>query len=501
MSELCLIRGGQVLDISAQKLEPTDILIEEQRIVELTAPGVSTHDNTRIIDATGQMLIPGLVNAHTHGHGSLGKGMGDKWTLELLLNAASWITGGYAVSDKHLAAKLNAAEMVLKGTTAAYDLFVEFPQPTVEGLQAVASGYQAVGMRSVIAAMMSDQTFYQAIPGLMDALPENNVAYAQSIRLADYQVSLDTCRQLLHDWPFDPLSSKLALAPTVPLHCSDPFMIGCRNLAEEFDASIHMHLAESKIQAISAIERYGKTLTAHIDELGLLSPRFTAAHFVWPDNDDILRMADHGCSVAHNPGSNLRLGSGIAPARAFIEKGLTLGIGTDGSSCSDNQNMFEAMRTAAFVSRMTSPDYNNWLGASEALDLATRGSATVLGHGDEIGQLKPGYLADIVFLDLGNINFVPLNNAIHQLVLCEDSSAVESVMIGGEMVLENRQFTTFDYTALVEEAQATAQRLSETNAERRALANQLESTVGLFCVGLTQQHYHVQRHLDTQQFI
>jgi cytosine/adenosine deaminase-related metal-dependent hydrolase len=391
--------------------------------------------------------------------------------------------------------------MVLKGTTAAYDLFVEFPQPTIEGLQAVASGYQAVGMRSVVAAMMSDQSFYQAIPGLMDALPENNVDYARSIRPANYQTSLDTCRRLLNDWPFDRLSSKLALAPTVPLHCSDPFIIGCRDLAEEFDSSIHMHLAESKIQAVSAIERYGKTLTAHIDELGLLSPRFTAAHFVWPDGDDILRMADHGCSVAHNPGSNLRLGSGIAPARAFIENGLTLGIGTDGSSCSDNQNMFEAMRTAAFVSRVASPDYTTWLGASEALDLATRGSAAVLGYDTEMGQLKPGYLADIVFLDLANINFVPLNNAINQLVLCEDSSAVESVMIGGKLVLKNRQFTTFDYDALVEEARIAAQRLSETNADRRALGNELESAVGLFCIGLTQQHYHVQRHLDAKTFL
>ena len=118
-----------------------------------------------------------------------------------------------------------------------------------------------------------------------------------------------------------------------------------------------------------------------------------------------------------------------------------------------------------------------------------------------MGQLKPGYLADIVFLDLANINFVPLNNAINQLVLCEDSSAVESVMIGGKLVLKNRQFTTFDYDALVEEARIAAQRLSETNADRRALGNELESAVGLFCIGLTQQHYHVQRHLDAKTFL
>ena len=165
MNNLSLIRGGQVLEIRSEKLEPMDILIKDQRIVDLIRPGTSTNDNTRLIDATGKMLIPGLVNAHTHGHGSLGKGMGDKWSLELLLNAAPWLNGGYTLQDKSLAARLNAAEMVLKGTTAAYDLFVEFPQPTIEGLQAVASGYQAVGMRSVVAAMMSDQSFYQAIPG------------------------------------------------------------------------------------------------------------------------------------------------------------------------------------------------------------------------------------------------------------------------------------------------------------------------------------------------
>ena len=501
MASNCLIRGGRVLEANAHRAVERDILIIGERIAEVAAPGLAVNDETHIIDAHGMMLIPGLVNAHTHGHGSLGKGQGDRWTLELLLNASPWLNGGHSLADKHVAAKLNAAEMVLKGATAAYDLFFEFPQPTLEGLDAVARGYQAVGLRAVIAPMMSDQTFYQAIPGLLEALPETQAARVRRVDLGNYQASIDVCRALLSDWPYDRSQLRPALAPTIPLHCSDAFIRACRDLAEEFDIGVQMHLAESKIQAVSAMQRYGKSLTAHLHDLGLLSPRFSAAHFVWPDDEDLSRMADSGCSVAHNPGSNLRLGSGIAPVRAMRERGLRVGIGTDGSSCSDNQNMFDAMRIAAFVSRVVSADYETWIGADEVIDMATCGSAAVLGFQNDLGRLAPGYLADVVFLDLGNINYVPLNDPTHQVVLNEDSSAVHSVMIGGKMVLKDRAFTEFDFEELAKEAQATVERLGEASTEMKNFSATMESTVGAFCIGLARAPHHVHRLLDVDSFI
>ncbi len=222
----------------------------------------------------------------------------------------------------------------------------------------------------------------------------------------------------------------LALAPTIPLHCSDAFMLACRDLARDAALGLHMHLGESKVQAVSGMRRYGRSLTAHLEAIGFLGANLTAAHAVWLDDDDIARLAHHGASVAHNPGSNLRLGSGVAPVRGMRTRGVALGIGTDGPHCSDNQNMFEAMRLAAMVSRIDSVDPQRWLSAEDALEMATEGGARVLGLEGQIGRIAPGYKADIVFLDLGHPNFVPLNDPTHQLVHTENGGAVDSVMVG-----------------------------------------------------------------------
>ncbi len=252
-----------------------------------------------------------------------------------------------------------------------------------------------------------------------------------------------------------------------------------------------MHLAESKVQAVSGLELYGKTLTAHLDELGFLGPEFTAAHAIWLDEDDIKRLADNGASVAHNPGSNMRLGSGHAAVREMLDAGLNVGIGTDAAHCADNQNMFEAMRLASFVSRVRSHDYETWLRTEEVFHMATEGSARALGFGDDIGRIEPGCKADIVLLDLDHINYLPCNDPTNQLVHTEDSSAVHSVMIDGRMVLEQGRFTEIDTQRLRADAENAVAELAELNHDSRALAAQLEAHVGKFCIGLARKPYHV----------
>lgn len=492
-----VLRGGRVLDARGHRADPLDILVKGARIEDMGPPGLAAPEEASEIDATGFLLIPGLINAHTHGHGSLAKGMGDRWSLELLLNAAPWISGRRELEDKYLSTKLNAAEMVRKGCTAAYDLYFEFPTPTQDGMDAVARGYADVGARAVIAPMMADRTLFEVIPGLMDALPAPLRGEVEALKLSPGAENLAACRKILQGWSYDRDQIRLALAPTIPLHCSDAFITGCRDLAAAFDVGLHMHLAESRVQAVSAIERYGKTLTAHLANLGFLGPRFTAAHCVWLDDDDIARMADSGSRIAHNPGSNLRLGSGIAPARAMRAGGVTVGIGTDGSNCADNQNMFDAMRIAAFVSRIMTPDYQTWLETAEVIEMATTGSAACLGMADKIGRLAPGYDADIVFLDLANVNFVPFNDPTNQLVLSEDSSAVASVMIGGRLVLDRGEFTTFDYPKLIAEVEAAVERLRGATADLKHLSDKLEDVVGGFCVGLAKRPYHIHRWCGT----
>lgn len=196
------------------------------------------------------------------------------------------------------------------------------------------------------------------------------------------------------------------------------------------------------------IRKYGRTLTAHLDSLGLIGPHFSAAHAIWVDDDDLRRLAGGGGSVVHNPLSNMRFGSGLARLRPMIEGGISVGIGTDGVNSSDSLNMFEATRLASLISRIQSPDYNTWLASEEVLQMATAGSARALGFGDSIGRLSPGAKADIVFLDATHIHYVPLGDIVRQIVFTESGAAVDSVMIGGRMILDHGRLTTFDETKL-----------------------------------------------------
>src|SRR6266566_5963030 len=161
-----IIRGGRVLDIDKGTAEPRDILIRDDTIAEIGAPSLAAPEDATVVSAERKLIHPGLVNAHTHAHGNLAKGMGDRWTLELLLTAAPWLTGHRTQDDIHLTAQVGAVEMVLKGCTACYDLFFEWPLPSAAGMARAASAYAEVGMRAVIAPMIADRTFFEAIPGL-----------------------------------------------------------------------------------------------------------------------------------------------------------------------------------------------------------------------------------------------------------------------------------------------------------------------------------------------
>jgi guanine deaminase len=491
---MLIIRGGRLLDARAHIAPLVDVLVDGDAIVAVGRPGLAAPGTASVLDAKGRLMMPGLVNAHTHSHGNLAKGMGDRWTLELLLNAGPWMSGSRNVEEKYLSTLIGAVEMVRKGCTACYDLFYEFPAPSQEGLEAVAQAYRDVGMRAVIAPMMADRTFYQAIPGLLDDLPADVQADVDRLALAPWPVSLEATRQALQSWKFDRGQIALALGPTIPLHCSDDFIAGCRDTAKEFAAGVHMHLAESKVQAVAGVAKYGKTLTAHLDTLGVLGPHFTAAHAIWLDSDDIARLADRGASVAHNPGSNMRLGSGLAAVRAMRDRDVHVGIGTDAASCSDNLNMFEAMRLASFVSRVQGPDSTRWLATEEVLEMATTESARALGFGAKLGRIAPGFKADIVFLDLTHVNYIPLNDPTNQIVHTEDSSGVHSVMIGGRLVVDGGTLTTVATAKLPVLAEVAMTRLRSANEAAKKLAQKLAPVVGRFCGALAGRDYHVQRY-------
>src|SRR5690242_2383513 len=300
-------------------------------------------------------------------------------------------------------------------------------------------------------------------------------------------------RDALRGWSFDRERGRPAGAPTIPHHCSDSFIPGCADLARDFGIALHSHVAESKVQAVTGIRLYGRTQTAYLDSLGVLGPHFTVAHGVWLDEDDMARLGDHGASVAHNPGSNMRLGNGLADVRGMLERKVNVGIGTDGASCSDNLNMYESMRLASMVSKTQGPDTDRWLTTGEVFAAATEGSAKALGFGDKLGRIAPGYKADVVLVDLTSVNWLPLNNAVNQLVHTEDGTGVDAVLVGGRLVVENGRPVGVDMGALARKVEAARARLEEANAPNKAFFEKVEPVVNTFCPGLAKMPYHIDR--------
>jgi len=478
-----VIAGARVLTPDALSAPYADLLIEGDTILAVLPPGSAMEDAQRF-EATDRLIIPGLVNGHTHGHGGLAKGSGDKWDLSLLLTHGGWISGGRVAQDKWLSTALNAVENLKKGCTAVYDLPVEIPVPTVDGLDAMAEAYAAVGLRAVLAPMVADLTFFQATPGLIEALPEPFRTRAEAIRAAPAQATIDAIAGAAKAWRHESSGITMGCAPTIPLHGTDEFLRACRKLAFDYDLPMQSHVGESRYQAAGGEIRYnGATLLEHMDSLGLVGPWFSVAHGVWLTEGDLALLAERGGGLSHNPGANMRLASGIAPVRRAIRAGVKVGIGTDGSSSSDNQNMFEAMRLSAFASRLwEDAEEDEWLGTAETVRLATQGSSKLLGL--EGGTIEAGKPADLVLLDLGHINWMPFNDAANQLVWTEDGSAVVDVMIGGAWRLRDRKVLGLDEAKLARDANAAAERLRGVNADAKAWAHEIAPHVACHCRAL-----------------
>jgi guanine deaminase len=362
-------------------------------------------------------------------------------------------------------------------------------------MRAVGQAYMDVGMRAVVAPMLADRTLYQALPGLLEAIPEPMRSQVAKAALAPYETSLANLKPIFADWPFDRDFIRPGIAPTIPLHCSDDFIVACARMAKEYGLPFQTHLAETKVQAVLARAKYGKSMTSHLDELGALGPNFSGAHGIWIDRAEMDLIAKRGGRIAHNPGSNLRLGSGVAAVREMMDAGIEVGIGTDGSNTGDGQNIFEAARLAAYLSRLQGPEYEKWVTASEAFDAATLGSARLLGF-EKMGRIAPGYFADIVFLRLDQPHYVPLRSPLMQMVFAESGSAIDRVMVGGRIVLEDGRLTTIDEAKLRRQAEEAAARLDAANAGAKHMAASIHDFVGTFCVAHGRADCHIRRRLD-----
>jgi 5-methylthioadenosine/S-adenosylhomocysteine deaminase len=437
-----VLAGGLVLTGPGWRPEHLDLLVVEGQIASVAPPGSLDDVDAQRYDASGALVVPGLVNGHTHSHARHARGVNRDWTLETSLLHGPWLAAGLdgerGLELAELSATLTAVELLRSGCTGAFDLVASPGLPDTERLSAVAGGYHRAGLRAVIAPMVADRPVHAAVPviGACCGIPPSGPSTA---------AVLAACR----DWAtYAPALPGItpALAPTIPAHCTPELITGLHALAVERGLRLHTHLAESLPQAVSAQLRFGRSATAELAELGVLDERLTVAHAIWVGADDLALLAEAGAVAVTVPGSNLRLGSGVADTRAVLAAGVRLAVGTDGANSADAYDQLDAARLAALLSRVSAHSPGRWLSVEETLEAATEGGAAACGWAD-VGRIAPGWAADLALLDLGSSAFRPANDVPNQLLTAARAADVTDVFVAGRRVLADRAPTGLELEA------------------------------------------------------
>jgi guanine deaminase len=250
-------------------------------------------------------------------------------------------------------------------------------------------------------------------------------------------------------------------------------LVGCAELAEELDLPIHIHVLETRMQAVSGQRLYGRTLVEHMDAIGFLGPRVCFAHGIWLTPSDIELVRDRDVSITHNPVSNMKLGSGIAAVPLLLAHGVNVALGTDGMSSNDSLDMFASVKQAALLHKLWGIDYDRWTGAREAWQLATIGGARPAGDKDGLGRIEPGRRADLVLLDLESHVFTPLNDPLRQLAYGSTTLAVDSVLVGGDWKVREGLVATVDEREVLARARELGHEIVSRFDEAFELGQQL----------------------------
>jgi 5-methylthioadenosine/S-adenosylhomocysteine deaminase len=431
--------------------EKVNILIEGNRIAKIASSPLDSENVERIVSGNGLLAMPGLVNAHAHSPENYLRGRTEKVPLELWL--FDFFSSGVRFSprESYLAALIGAAEMLRTGTTSVLDHFWVNGGMSIDDLDAVMEAYQEIGIRAAVAPLVEDlrPELEAAIKGDPDLASDPGNADSA----LDVPHYLDTLEAFFRKWHGAENGRLSCLAgPSGPQWCSEAVLHGSAEIAANYQSGVHMHADETKLQALLCREIYGRSAISHMHEQGLLGPHLSLAHCVWVDDQDMGILAETGATVVHNPASNLKLGSGFAPILDMKERGVRLAMGADGSASSDNHLLFDIMKLTGLIHSAREMDHRRWLSARDVVAMGTKGGARALGLEGELGELKPGMLADVSLLRLDSAFFAPLNDAYRQLVYCENGSSVDTVIVDGRIVVEEGKLVTVDQESALAEA-------------------------------------------------
>ncbi|MFA6968084.1 amidohydrolase family protein [Bosea sp. (in: a-proteobacteria)] len=458
-----LFRDVHVLDLACESgMTPaTDLLVEGDRISAIGPDAARLAPReARIIDGSGKLLLPGLINAHFHSPVNHMKGRLDSLPLEIFMLYES--PGLEALRptprEAYVRTLLACAEMLKSGVTAVQDDAFLVPEPTTEIIDAVMQAYADSGIRATVALDEPNLAELDKLPFLTDLLPGDLRAELANPRMFGAERLLAMYDHLIGRWHgVEDGRLRAAVSCSAPQRVSPDYFAALDDLSRSHGLPFYAHMLETRLQRVLGHEQPrfdGRSLVRYTADLGLLSKRMNVIHAIWVDDEDLDLIAAAGSVVAHNPISNLRLGSGVMPFRRMRDRGIPICLGTDEAIADDAVNMWAVAKMAGLIHNIAGADYDAWPRAGEVLDCLFMGGARAMGLQDELGPLAPGRLADLVLLDLDTLPFTPLNDLRRQLVYCENGASVVMTMVAGRILCETGRLSTIDEPALRAEARA-----------------------------------------------
>ena len=424
-----LIRNCSIITM----IRPDDVYgvgqveIEGDRIVYAGTVRETAASFDRVIDGHGMVALPGLVNGHTHSAMSLMRGYGDDIALMKWLKDRIWpIEEGLTGEDVYWGAMLSIAEMLRSGTTAFADMYFFMDE--------VARAVSETGIRADLSIGMV------SVGG-------------------DWKERIGNCRRFHREWDGKANGRiKVSLGPHAPYTCVPDFLALVSDLAGEMGAKIHIHLAETLDEISQIREQYGKTPIEYARDTGILKHRVIGAHCVHLAEGDMNIMKEYGVNAVHNPRSNMKLASGIAPVQKMLDLGINVALGTDSSCSNNNLDMISEMKSAALLQKVGLMDAEA-LPAARAVEMATVNGARALGINDSVGMLKAGMKADLILVAMNKPHLYPQHDLISNIVYAANGADVAYTLVDGKILLEKGQLTGIDEERLYFEVDKSLKRL------------------------------------------
>lgn len=471
-----VLRGAVPFDLEVLRTgrvpSRTDLVITDGVIAAIGAVDPATLPaDAEILDVTDQVVIPGLVNSHTHSNQTLEAGLCDRLPLDAWMVVASYGGAGAALSPRELyvSSALGAIQMIRTGCTAVLDCARAAQDDFSNGMDAIMQAYLDTGLRATVAAQFTDLDYFASIP--LWLVGED--APVATRRPSDEV--LGPARAFVERWRDRSTRVRPCLGPSSLPRCSMELFGASVDLAQQLDCGLQTHLLSARSQVAYGDRHYLGSTVQFLEEIGALRPWASFAHAIWLSDEEVERFAAHDAVAVHNPVSNLKLGAGVAPVPSLLAAGAAVAIGADGASSNDTQNMFETLKMSAIVHRvMHAPD--RWPGALDALSMCWEGGARALRQ--PIGRIAVGCAADLVVLDRHAYGATAPQQIANQLVYAELGGSVDTVVVDGRVLLRGKVVTCVDEVALRAEARQIIDRLWAGLPARLARFDELAPMLG-----------------------